>query len=150
MADNTQPKQYSSYQIIGAGMKGIGTYFSGMAEADQFGESAKEADQQAALTRQRGDYETWRRNVQARQVIGQQRNAYAAGGIELQDTAADVLAASMKEMALDKLVAYRNSRQESAALETRAKYLRKAQKTAKTGAIIGGVSSALTALSAFA
>jgi aspartate-semialdehyde dehydrogenase len=82
-------------------------------------------------------YEQWRMNAASQKVLGEQRNKFAVAEVELQDTAIDVLAESIKEMTLNKLVAQRDTDQAVALKKEEYKEIRKAAKQNSLGNLFG-------------
>lgn len=87
--------------LAGSVASGIGA--AGQAKAAQASHEAqaKLQERQAAINVETGEYEAARVQDTVRRVTGAQRAGFAAGGIALQGSAADVIADTAQEGALD-------------------------------------------------
>jgi hypothetical protein len=128
-------------KIAAGALSAAATIQAGYARAGQFGASEKAYEQQAKDAAKRGRYEQWRFHVMARQEVGSQMATYASLGVDMQGTAIDDLAATVKEMTIERVNALQVNRAEVRGLKLAKEEARKAKRHAKAGAILGGVSS---------
>lgn len=87
--------------LIGSVVSGVGAAMGASAQAASHRAAAAAQRRQGEVTRMSGAYEAQRKQEQVDRVIGQQRAAYASGGIALTGGAADTIQDSATEGALD-------------------------------------------------
>lgn len=87
--------------LIGSVVSGVGAAMGAQAQAQSHRAAAEAQRRQANLETMSGSYQSQRKQEQVDRVIGQQRAAYASGGIALTGGAADTVQDSATEGALD-------------------------------------------------
>ncbi len=132
--------------LLGGGASAVGSVVSGLAAASQYEAAAKAAKWMAREAKRRGMYEGWRRSVYNLRYLGQQINQFAVAGVELQDAALEVIAATMGEFTLDKLMAARNADTEVYARLMEAKNYRKAGQNVSDAGWAEGLTKGMTSL----
>jgi len=123
--------------LIGTGIQSMSMVKQGQLTAAGYTSQAKALEMAAAEVRKRRKYEMWRNEVYGRRLVGQQMNTFGALGVELQGTAIQDLADTMRELTLEKLMVARNAKAEATAYDVAAKDFRTAAKKTKRAATIG-------------
>jgi hypothetical protein len=130
-------------KVAGAALSAASVYEQGMATAAGYAQSKHGAQMAAKEVWRRRNYEQWRNAVYARKTVGTQMNTFGALGVELQGTAIDDLAETMKELTLEKVMTARNEKAEALGYEQAAKDYAKAESRAKRGAALGAAGTFL-------
>jgi NADH dehydrogenase/NADH:ubiquinone oxidoreductase subunit G len=114
-----------------------------------YAQAASHDAQRRAYRRKRADvkveseYEQWRRLQMQRQEIGTQMATYASLGLELEGTAIENLAATIKEMTAERVMAKRRDLAEMRELEKAEKEEKRKAVSARTTGWLEGIGAAL-------
>jgi hypothetical protein len=122
---------------------GLGTIIQSQAASQQATAGEKSARFAARETKRRARYEATRYDEAARRVRGQQLQTFARAGVQLSETATDVLAKTAQQLTLDKIMALRNAQAEAYGQELAAEDYAQAARTARKGKGVGVLSSAV-------
>lgn len=96
--------------VIGGIVSGVGAAMGAAGEAAGARANAALQRRQAQIEKQTGAYKADRKNDEVTRVVGQQRAGFAGNGIALSGSAADTIADSTEEGALDVAAIRWNSR----------------------------------------
>lgn len=132
--------------ILGAALGAVGSIAQGAAANSAAKANAKAMQQQAQLERQAGAYQVARQRDQLNRLTGRQVNNFAANGVALDGSAADVVTDSRTQGELDIAATMFGANVRSNNLETQAKITRAQGKSAMVGGIIGGFNSLIGGL----
>lgn len=87
--------------LIGGIVSGVGSAIGAIQSANAYKAQAKFHERQAEMERDKGAFDAARQTERARQILGQQVANYSASGIQIDGSAADVIADTGSQAALD-------------------------------------------------
>ena len=130
---------------IGAGVLGaLGTFMRGETEAATSSLEASLLDRESRATLTRLSLRLAQMRREARRREGARKLAFAASGLKLSGSAADVLADAAREEAIAQATTEMTGKNLAYRARVRAAARRAAGKAAKRGSIIGGIAQILT------
>lgn len=130
---------------LGAGLlSGIGTFMGGETEAATSSLEASLLDREARANLTRLSLRLAQMRREARRREGARKLAFAASGLKLSGSAADVLADAAREEAIARAITEMTGKNLAYRARVQASARRTAGKAAKRGSIIGGIAQILT------
>lgn len=132
-----------------AGVSAIGSIHQGQSQAAAARFNAQVSEQNAQIVRQQAAEEESRARREGRRLLGRQRAAIGASGIQVEGSPLDVLADTAAELELDALTVRHRGLLEALGLTQQASLDRARARSARTAGFIGAGASLLSGAAEF-
>lgn len=136
-------------QIVGGGLQAGAQVRQGQIEADAFEFNAAALNQQAALIKQKSDFDAKRRAEKIRRDTSEQKAAFAAAGVRFSGSPLEVIKETISEGILDISADIFSANIDIFAKQTEAQFQLKKAQIAKSSSFVKAGASLLDVLPAF-